>query len=445
MGRSRRERKKLQRKAISSNVNSGPSRAVSSVTVMHPDMSILVEAHNDKSIKFRFSGLDYIDSKLIGKLLEEYRSSMGITDNPDQRKQNEIRLFGQPGNYMLQLTALKDSWDESLKHSTEIVNLIRKGIPSIDNGIFNLLANLNSDNLISINGGQLFPIDVIKYQDNDQTIYYKRDGYFMGSASHFIEVMQREFKTAKDTKGKIQVFEKGLPSQLINDLISESEDFERRSSAFYDEGLEYERTMSIIDAVEYFQRAFYDLERSMIIQKYIIKHESKGDTRYGFWIDARARILNMLANQVQTVCSLTEHTGEYEYAKRFIDRKIIYANKLLDDIIAIERTNSFGNDPDNDYSYYGHKTNSELARLDIENIAEAKKDLERTEHFVLCQDGAYSPSTFNPLELSLDERLEYYMASRNMQMVERVKRIIDKRTMVDPLYLLIPPVLGPIE
>ncbi|MFT4304039.1 MAG: hypothetical protein ACMXYG_05710 [Candidatus Woesearchaeota archaeon] len=430
----------IREKNIKSNQG---NKLLAHVEIMHSDFNFNLEAFRDNTITLRINDAESINpQKIASELVAFYEYSESEMNQPEA----EIRTFEEEGAFGLEIKTSKNTLEESLKYSAQMLEYTKKGLPSLSNGIINLVSKLTIDDVIKLNGQRLYPEDVIVYTHEDEkTIFYQREGYFMFTNSPFSEAIRKQFKLLVETRGGYDLFAKGIHTDLMNLLNAEIKHFGNRAEAFSEEGDQHDIEGDILMAFHKYSKAFYDLERARIVQTFILRNEKQEDKRIGFFCQSRENMHKIMIAEMLVLENIVRYNRDYNLLKRFIDRSKKIMNQYVNDMKNKSKT-LYSHSIENSDEFLEIILNKQDFQEKIDDLKEyldlvkmKRQDVDRLEHISMCEGKDYIATEYSTKEDSLADRLFRLMpiADPAKFVMPTLSTIIRIRS--DPLYLRILP------
>jgi hypothetical protein len=428
---------------------------ISQIKIIDLDLETIIEANDDNSIT--------LSTSLV--------PGTGLTGLQDAMKNNTVNTFeinGENGfggcspekDYTMQITFNAFSLENSLKQLIGFLDRFdpKEGFPP--EGTKSIIENLSLNDISQGRDLTLISPSIVVFEDPDQgPSYFPKEGYPLRKSYLFTKIARKEAELLLNTKGKIKLFEKGIPTNYMEELYIEIESFLARGSAFYKNAEKIEKFFGLSQAQELYLKSYMDCERARIIQEWVLDKERPDDLRHEYIRRSRDNYVEIHLDLIDPMIKLASINSNYDYVKQYID--FIYTHfenmlKVMEDkykgiMKELDQDELWGN---SDISLDWKQDARSNGPEDVEsgNIVEVcdsigiglktllgkKQDIEREEHMsLITQDNSFQSGPyrhFSPGKLLLDQRLRHYRKIGDKTKIQSVEETYQKRMIFDPLY-----------
>jgi len=290
-----------------------------------------------------------------------------------------------------------------------------------------LIENIEEKDVKTPTNNMLYSEDVIPLKEGPNSAkLFHTEGYPGKDFSVFDALVREDYRVRKQSGGKIKMFEKGIPVDLLNRFYEEIRTFCERGDAFCEEAKgiyaqvgEHERFFRDI------RKSYQDYERARIIQEYILENEREDEPRVQFFINHRTNLAMIMTGEADIVFRTSKVTCNYDYTIRFVDRALDMLEYLTDEVQEMSENIIIGN---------MMEIGEEFGRY-VQTLQAMKHDAESLDWIALYGDSQSATSLPSPKEIPLDMRSGMLAANEKYRDAAKAKKMFEMRRRLDPLYL----------
>jgi hypothetical protein len=435
----------------------------SEIKIIDPNLETKVKLFENGGILLELEHIPSIDLTKFTDMIQDYMIESGAVN-----KGLNIKVMGYEGDYKLYMCFNKNDINQPIKNMQDVVKFINPNLSIIPKGIEELLGNINNTFIKENNGNKILPDNIICYKEENSESYFYTDGMPTNEKCEFAKVLKKYIELKEQTNNHVDLFNNGIPSNILNNLFYEATLFTKRGKAFYkDISDEFEfqySNQNNEDLIYYLSKAYSDFERARTIYEFIIEKDKEDDPRYLYRLNSRINYSSLLVNNLALINEVVKITGDFDYMKRTKDRYIVKIQEMMDYVKdnlynSIKENFDYNDINNEDEEWYNSEPFNELSNgiMYLQNIkinlSCLEYDSKAQENMKLCLEeidmtkkgklksntqNIIVSSVFSPLEMPNDELYQYYVHKKMYQKANELQKEMNHIAKTDPLYLNTP-------
>jgi len=292
---------------------------ISSIRIIDVGLETIIQANDDESITISTNEVCGSAAAKLPKLLSGSAEFSGMDSSLEVVEMKGGLLQTPKKGYSMEVTVKGANLATSLQQLKGFVNMTTPGFNFPPPGTKTLINQMIEEDMQINTEVTLLSPDLIKFNQENSIFYFPKKGNPLPGNSTFHTIVRQELMYDKQSNEKIQLFEKGIPSDILERLNVEIIAFTRRAASFFDYGLKIEKASNVADAIDLYKGAYMDFERARIIQSYIIDKEQSEDKRHEYVSRSRGNLSDVYESLVGTLHKFTKVTGNFHYLAGYID------------------------------------------------------------------------------------------------------------------------------